>query len=73
MRVRTIQGLLSGLKVKDNLKNINGMKVLSFNIENTAIELTSHKEINLKEGDEILVAGMKNAENIFKAFSFKKL
>ncbi len=71
--MKTIQGKLSGLKVKNNLKNINGMTVLSFNIENTPIELTSHKEINLNEGDEILVAGMKNAENTFKAFSFKKI
>ncbi len=71
--MKTIQGRLSGLKVKNDLKNINGMTVLSFKIENTPIELSSHKEIKLDEGDEILVAGMKNNENIFKAFSFKKL
>ncbi len=73
MHVRTIQGKLSGLKVKDNLKNNNGMTILTFNIKNTPIELTYHKEIKLDEGDEILVAGMRNTENSFKAFSVKKL
>ena len=71
--MKTIQGVLSNLKVVDSLSNVQEMTVLSFEIRCTQVELTSHKEVKIKNGDKIIVAGMENAAHIFKAYSYKRL
>jgi len=69
--MKTIKGKLSNLTVKSS-KDLKE-KTLTFKIQNTPVELTYHKNVNIKNGDNILVAGLTNRERVFKAFSYKVL
>ena len=70
--METISGKLTKLKRVNSTNSQDGMTRLSFNLNNITVEFASLKEINIKNGDKILIAGMID-NNIFKAYSYKKL
>ena len=73
--MRTIKGNLEQLTTVSQNSETNGEKlyVQSFKINNIEIELITEKSINVKEGDQVLVAGIQGVNKVFKAFSLKNL
>lgn len=70
--MQTIQGTLKSLKIiSDKSKKEN--KKLVFSINNNIIEFNTNKAIHPKDGDEIIVAGLQDENNIFTAYSYKNI
>ena len=71
--MQTIKGRVENLKILDFDPNQNNKKLI-FSLNNKTIEYdTNQQTIAAANGDEIIVAGIYDENNIFKAFSLKKI
>ncbi len=70
--MQILKGQLKDLKILD-FDSTESSKKFIFSLNNKIVELNTDKNICAKDGDNIIVAGLAESGNTFKAFSLKKI
>jgi hypothetical protein len=70
--MKTIKGTLKDLKII-MIDPIAKTKKLVFSLDNICVELNTNKCLNAKNGDQVIVAGVDERNEVFTAYSYKKI